>query len=93
MAMSNSCGIETLKFDDTLSVLLSKDVHKKSSGAAETPRNALSVEKRRRSMNKDKKKESKSKSRLGRSKSQSRGWSVGSAARRGFSKGLQVEER
>ena len=65
MAVSNSCRTGTLKFDDTMGVLLSEEVHKKSSGSAETSKNALSVDRRGRPMNRDKKKND-----ISRSKSQ-----------------------
>ena len=40
MVVSNSCEIGTLKFDDTMSVLLSKEPRRKSSDAVETSRSA-----------------------------------------------------
>jgi len=36
MAVSNSCGTCTLKFDNTKGVLLSEEAREKSSGSAET---------------------------------------------------------
>jgi len=45
MEVSNSYGIGTLKFDDTVGVLLSEEARKKSSGAVETLGSALSVRK------------------------------------------------
>ena len=56
MAVRNSCGTETLKFDDVVGVLLSKEARTKSSGSAETSRSALSVDRKGRSENRDKKK-------------------------------------
>ena len=51
LAMSNSCRIETLKFDDTVGVLLSEETRKKSSDVTETSGSVLSMERRGRSMN------------------------------------------
>ena len=44
MAVSNSCGIVTLKFDDVLGVLISEEALRKSSGSAETSVSILSVD-------------------------------------------------
>jgi len=49
MAVSNSCGIRILKFDDDMGVLLSEKMRRKTSGSAETSGNALSVNRRGRS--------------------------------------------
>ena len=46
IAMSNSCGTETLKFDDAVGVLLSEKARRKSLGSAETSESALSVDRR-----------------------------------------------
>jgi len=46
MVVSNSSRTGTLKFDNTVGVLLSKEAHKKSSGTAETLGSALSVERK-----------------------------------------------
>ena len=36
MVVSNSCGTETLKFNDAVVILLSEEVRQKSSGSTET---------------------------------------------------------
>ena len=46
MAVSNSCEIRTLKFDNAVGVLLSKMVRKKSSSMAEISGSALSIERK-----------------------------------------------
>jgi len=76
MVVSNSCGMRTLKFDDAVGVLLSKEAHSKSwaSASAETLGSALSVDRRGRPMNREKKKNDKSKSKSGRDNSKS--WGV-----------------
>ena len=66
MAMRNYCGIETLKFDNTVGVLLSEETRMKSLGSAEISGSALIVDQRGRPMNKDKKKNNKYKSKSGR---------------------------
>jgi len=60
MAVSNSRGIGTLKFDDAVGVL-SEKARKKLSGSAETSGSTLSVDWRGRLMNKEKKKNGNSK--------------------------------
>ena len=72
MAVSNSYGTKTLKFDDAVSVL-SEKVRRKSSGSAETSESALSVDQRGRQMNRGKKKNDRSKFKSGRGISKSRG--------------------
>ena len=76
MAVRNSCGTRTLKFDDAVGVLLSKEARSKSwtSASAETLGSALSVDRRGRPMNREKKKNDKSKSKSGRDNSKS--WGV-----------------
>ena len=70
MAISNSVsGSSTLKFDDVVGAILSKEMRWKSSG--ETSGNALSVESRGRKMERGKSSGYHSKSRKGRSKSRS----------------------
>jgi len=54
MAMSNSCEIGTLKFDNAVGIL-SEEARRKSSGSAEISGSALSVDRRERPMNRDKK--------------------------------------
>lgn len=44
MAFSNSSSLATLKFDDVVSVILSKEIHRKSSG--ESSGNVVNVENR-----------------------------------------------
>jgi len=56
MAVSNSCGTGTLKFDDVVGVLLGEEACRKPSGSAETSGSVLSVDRRGRSRNRDKKK-------------------------------------
>jgi len=56
MAVSNSCGTKTLKFDDVVSVLLSEGTCRKSSKSTETSESVMSVDRRGRSRNRDKKK-------------------------------------
>ena len=72
MAVSNSCGIVTLKFDDVLGVLISEEALRKSSGSVKTSVSVLSVDRRGRSRNRDKKKNRRSKSKSGKSTSKSR---------------------
>ena len=62
VAVRNSCGTETLKFDDATDVLLSKEARKKSTGSAMTSGRALSVNGRGRSTNREKEKNGKFKS-------------------------------
>jgi len=55
MAVRNSYGSGTLKFDDTMGVLRSEEVRRKSSRSAEVSKSAPSIDRRERSGNKDKK--------------------------------------
>jgi len=72
MAVSNSCGTVTLKFDDVVGVLLSEEAHGKSSRLAETSGCGLSVDWRGMSGNREKKTNGRSKSKSGRGISKSR---------------------
>ncbi|PSS08215.1 Endonuclease [Actinidia chinensis var. chinensis] len=47
MAVSNSSGSSKLKYDDVVGIILSQELRRKSSGAAETLRSALSTERER----------------------------------------------
>lgn len=50
MALSNSSGLGTLKFNDVVSILLKEKVHRKTSGEALSSGSALNVEGRGRSI-------------------------------------------
>ena len=89
MAMSNSYGTRTLKFDNVMGVLLNKKARRKSSRSNETSGSALCVDRRGKPKNIDKKKNGRSKSKSGRGNSKSRG--VGGVVKNG--EGLQAEER
>jgi len=73
MAVSNSFGKGTLKFDDVVGVVLSEEAHRKPSGSAETPGSALSVDQKGRPGNRDKKKNGRLESKSGKGTSKSRG--------------------
>ena len=65
MVVSNSCGTETLKFNDAVVKLLSEEVRQKSSGSTETSGSTQCVDRRGRLVNRDKKKNSNSRSKSG----------------------------
>ena len=79
MAVSNSIpSSSTLKFDDVVSVILSEEMRRKSTG--ETSGNALTMESRGRQKERGRSPGNRSKSKKGRSKSKFRkieGWNCG----------------
>ena len=86
MALSNSCGTGTLKFDDVIGVLLNKEARKKS-GAAKTSGSALSVDQRGTPTNRDEKKNSRPKSKLGKVFPSQRVQNVSGAVKMGIFRG------
>ena len=84
MAVSNLCGTRTLKFDDVVGVLLSKEAHRKSSRLAKTSGSALSVDRRGSFGNGDKKKNGRSKFKSVKVHPGRGVWDVGSVVRWGI---------
>ena len=83
IVVSNFCGIETLKFDDVVGILLSEEARRKSSRSTETSGSAMSVDQRRKTTNREKKKNGKSKSKSRKENSKLRP-SVGGVVIRGI---------